>query len=205
MGSTDESLVLSKTGHPFLRTQLRAMGFVTITQTMQLANKTKVAEPQVILVVVAVDLPKNEKWLPGVYEKTDFWGQGRSVLGRGSMIGWFKKSLLDKTESRSLREGENIPVVMVDDHYTLKWLTGDKYHRAPSTASSPQTPGKTRDIIRDRILKKRALQSLSSPPDQSTSNPRLSPPSSQIVAEFEDSTMSRSCASHMVVTCTIHT
>jgi hypothetical protein len=139
-------------------------------------------------VVVAVDLPKNEKWLPGVYEKTDFWGQGRLVLGRGSMIGWLKKSLLDKTESRSLREGENIPVVMVDDHYTLKWLTGDKYHRAPSTASSPQTPGKTRDIIRDRILKKRALQSLSSPPDQSTSNPRLSPPSSQIVAEFEDST-----------------
>jgi hypothetical protein len=164
------------------------MGFITITQTMQLANKTKVAEPQVIIVVVAINLPKNEKWLPGVYEKTNFWGQGRSVLERGSMIGWLKKSLLDKTESRTLREGENIPIVIVDDHYTLKWFTGDKYRRAPATGSSPQTPAKTRDMIRDRILKKKALQSLSSPPDQSTSNPRLSPPSSQIIDEFASST-----------------
>jgi hypothetical protein len=87
MGSMDHSLVLNKTMISFLSTQqLRAMEFIAITQTMKLLNKSKDSEPEVILVVIAINLPKNDKWLPGVYAKTDFWGQGRSVVGRGSMI-----------------------------------------------------------------------------------------------------------------------
>jgi hypothetical protein len=169
MGSVDQSLQLKLDSISVLdRHQLRALGFLRITQPMSIASSSKkgaqrILTPQLILVVVAIYHTKNQSWLPGVYDnKSEFMEASRCATGRGSMIGLLRKGLLDNEKSRAVDGTENIPVVIVDDHYSLHWLSADNSRQAPNDGSYPPTPQKSirerAAAIREKLQRKKTSQ-----------------------------------------------
>jgi hypothetical protein len=160
--------------------QLRAIGFLRITQPMSIATASqrpgqRILEPQLILVVVAINHPINKSWLPRLFEKeSEFLESGRCATGKGSMIGYLQKSLLDTENSRTMDVNENIPVVIVDDYYSLHWLSVDNNRQGPNNRSAPTTPQKTvherAAAIRKKLLQKKQSQ-FGTSPDGPSSTP----------------------------------
>jgi hypothetical protein len=194
MGSIDQSLHLKSNTSILSQQQLHALGFIQICQPLPIKKGgEKILKPQLILVVVAIYHRKNLSWLPGFYDKNShFLEAGKCATGKGSMIGFLRKDLLDTKKSRPLDKSENIPVVIVDDNSSLHWLSERNNNTSTTTITNPTTPNRTTaerlTAMRDMLM--RQAESPAAGPSTTPTAPSPTTPSTKTEIPPEPTTKS---------------
>jgi hypothetical protein len=100
------------------------------------------------------------------------------------MIGFLKKDLLDTKKSRPLDKSENIPVVIIDNHNSLDWLS-ERYNEPSTTTNiNPTTPHRS-TAERITAMRDMLMRQTESPAGGPSTTPTPSPttPSRQTKTE----------------------